>query len=405
VERAVPFTTGDAPRRLTAMRILLVSHYALPHTGGIEVVVDALARRFAAAGHEVTHLASSAVRAGEAHLDSADVPYRRVRIAALNITERALGVPYPLFAPTLPFAAWREVGLADVVHAHGVLCEGSVAALLAARARGKGTVVTEHVGEVPYESRLLRAAQSAAFVSIGRVVLRSARRVLVLNERVENEMRRLDRNAAIVRLWNGVDTELYRPAAGHEDRQRLRDRLGWAGSRKRLLLVGRLVEKKGVGIAAAAAAELGDDYELLLVGPGTVREPLPPNVVMTGVQPPSRVAEMYRAADALLLPSRGEGFPLAVQEALASGLPVFVPPEPELTALLAGCGEAAQFVAAEPSAIAEAVRRFFRNGVDVAGAAAAFARDRFSWQTIVEQHLRIYAATIRRRGGDARDLR
>ncbi len=47
------------------MRILFVSHHALPHVGGIEVVVDALARELAGRGHEVTHVASSTGDGGE----------------------------------------------------------------------------------------------------------------------------------------------------------------------------------------------------------------------------------------------------------------------------------------------------------------------------------------------------
>jgi hypothetical protein len=41
------------------MRVLLVAHYALPHQGGIEVLVDREARILASAGHDVVILASA----------------------------------------------------------------------------------------------------------------------------------------------------------------------------------------------------------------------------------------------------------------------------------------------------------------------------------------------------------
>jgi glycosyltransferase involved in cell wall biosynthesis len=47
-----------------------------------------------------------------------------------------------------------------------------------------------------------------------------------------------------------------------------------------------------------------------------------------GPRTPDELARIYRAADALILPSRGEGFPLSVQEAIASGLPAFVCADP-----------------------------------------------------------------------------
>ena len=42
------------------MRILFVSHYALPHLGGIEVAIDAMARELSGRGHEVAYVASGA---------------------------------------------------------------------------------------------------------------------------------------------------------------------------------------------------------------------------------------------------------------------------------------------------------------------------------------------------------
>lgn len=44
---------------------------------------------------------------------------------------------------------------------------------------------------------------------------------------------------------------------------------------------------------------------------------------------------VYQAADVLLLPSHSEGFPLAILEAMAVGLPVIVPQGETFAALLA----------------------------------------------------------------------
>jgi hypothetical protein len=39
------------------MRIVFVSHYALPHIGGVETSIDAFAEEFARRSHEVVHIA------------------------------------------------------------------------------------------------------------------------------------------------------------------------------------------------------------------------------------------------------------------------------------------------------------------------------------------------------------
>src|SRR5689334_15716183 len=51
---------SDSPGLLEPMRILFLSNYALPHLGGIEVVVDAMARELSARGHEVRHVTAAA---------------------------------------------------------------------------------------------------------------------------------------------------------------------------------------------------------------------------------------------------------------------------------------------------------------------------------------------------------
>src|SRR5690242_6497584 len=92
---------AEAPSA-SGLRILFVSHYALPHLGGIEVAIDAMARELTGRGHEVTYLASDAMRADERDAGPApETPYRVVRVAPFNGIEDRLGVPYPVFGPGL----------------------------------------------------------------------------------------------------------------------------------------------------------------------------------------------------------------------------------------------------------------------------------------------------------------
>jgi glycosyltransferase involved in cell wall biosynthesis len=342
-------------------------------------VVDALARALGARGHDVVHLASAATAGAPG---PAPQGYRIVRIPAVNALERA-HVPYPLFAPSLIGALRREIAAADVVHAHGLLYMSAAAAvLLPGRAP---RVVTEHVGHVPYASRALDRLQAAAFATIGRAAARRADALVALNAKVDAELARLAPGVPRVRIRNGVDTERYRPPAPGE-RDALRRELGWDDGVPRALFVGRLVEKKGLGVALAAAQASGGAFRLVVVGPG--RPPAGADVL--GALPPERVAQLYRAADAFLLPSRGEGFPVTAQEAMASGLPVVLGDDPAYAEYVAGAGAGARLAPPEPRALADAVR-----GVLGAGAAAAaHARTAFSWAAAAEAHERLYARVL-----------
>jgi glycosyltransferase involved in cell wall biosynthesis len=314
-----------------------------------------------------------------------------VLVPALNVPEERLDVPYPLFKPSLVRAVGREVEQADVVHAHGFLYLGSLAALNAARAAGVPTVLSEHVGHVPYESGLLDRVQGQAIARIGRWSVAEADAVLVHNEKVREQVLAMGTDTRVEDTANGVDLERFRPARAAE-REELRAELGWNG-RPRVLFVGRSSAKKGLDLALDAATAGDGAFELVVVG--TDVEAPPGDVQVLGSVEPDRMPMLMRAADALLLPSRGEGFPMAVQEAMASGLPVVLGNDPVYRDHLEGAGGGARLVPLEADALARATTLIV--GDPSAHAVAArdayeHARRRFSFEHVVDDLERLYSA-------------
>jgi glycosyltransferase involved in cell wall biosynthesis len=368
-------------------RILFLSHYALPHLGGIEVVIDELARQFVRAGHVVVHVASASERAHEGNSGHGPTSYERICIPSLNVLEVGAGVPWPVFGPQLIPVLRREVARADVVHGHGLLYLSSVLGLLAAKRTQAVRVLTEHVGHVHYDSKILDRVEGAAMRTVGRLAARAAEGIVVLNDKVWKEMAALAPEAKLVRIPNGVDVERYRlPDPG--ERERLRKALGW-DERPRVLFVGRLVRKKGIELVLSVAARLAGRACFVVVGPGHI-EPAS-NVQVLGTLAPSRVAELYRAADVFLLPSQGEGFPLVVQEAMASGLPVVLADDPSYAPYLVKDG--VRTSAPETQALIQTLEPLLDSEVrQFSGAAAAGkAQADFSWSVAAQAHLRLYA--------------
>jgi glycosyltransferase involved in cell wall biosynthesis len=365
------------------MRILFLTHYALPHIGGIETAVAALRGELARRGHEVPHIASDALGHGEPATTNGVV-----RVRAFSAPLEARGVPWPVFGPELLAVLRREIARADVVHGHGYLYQPVVAGLLAARLRRRRprTVLTEHVGRVPQRTALLGLVQDAAIAVAGRTSAHAADAVVVLNDRLAAELRALRPQAAIHTIPNGIDTETFRPPATAGERALIRRRLGW-DERPRVLLVGRLTERKGIDLTLAATRAARGAFQLVVAGPGRLRAAAP-EVEVLGPVPRALLADLYRAADALVLPSAGEGFPIAAQEAAASGLPVVLARDPGYREHVAAAPGAFRLVERTPAALAAALAGLGPVPAD----ATAAARRAFGVASAADAHERLYDA-------------
>src|SRR5947209_3278765 len=133
----------------------------------------------------------------------------------------------------------------------------------------------------------------------------------------------------IIINYEGVDPSLFHP--GPRDAARRDAGLDRAG--KRLLFIGNLVWVKAVDVLLDACARVrraGLRFELDVVGQGPFRGSLEAQarrlgldgVHFRGALPQTELPDWYRAADVFVLPSRSEGVPNVVLEAMASHTPV-----------------------------------------------------------------------------------
>ncbi len=126
---------------------------------------------------------------------------------------------------------------------------------------------------------------------------------------------------------NGIDLSDYPP-----DRRLRPGKVGLPNDRRLLLFVGRLHPQKGLDWLLGLTPQLFErmpNHELVLVGDGPQRAELQSMAERLGVADRVRLLgwradarDLMAAADLLILPSRWEGMPNVVLEAMASGLPV-----------------------------------------------------------------------------------
>ncbi len=126
-------------------------------------------------------------------------------------------------------------------------------------------------------------------------------------------------------LSNWIDTERFYPDFSKEASK---EKLGLDKNKKIILFVHHLSERKGADFINKTAELLGANFELIVIGDGSYRPRLEEeikksgsNVKILGALPNKEVVKYFQAADVFFMPSREEGQPHVILEAIASGTP------------------------------------------------------------------------------------
>lgn len=293
------------------MRVLLAVHRVRP-TGGQDRYVLELARHLDPRC-EVDVVATQV----EGELPAS------VRVHKVNTPARPLLLAAPAFRAAV--APFMNCELFDVVHGLGGALPGAnviTAPFCHAAWRASGGV------RGPYQRLVSRQAVRDERRAYGH---RNLRAVIAVSRRTADELQRWygPLRAPVTVIPNGVDLETFAPAATPRRRA--------PGARARLLLVGAW-ERKGIETAIEALAAMRSDAELVAVGSGSASRYLS-LAARLGVadrvrlEPPrADVADVMRAADVFVFPTRYEPFGMVIAEAMACGVPV-------VTSAVAGASE------------------------------------------------------------------
>ena len=118
-----------------------------------------------------------------------------------------------------------------------------------------------------------------------------------------------------------------------KNREELRSFLGLPPDKILLLSVSSLDSRKNLMRIKKAASLLGNNYELVRVGPD-----IGEGISFQNVDDQT-LNKIYNACDVLVFPSLYEGFGLPIIEAFASGIPVVTSDIPEIKEVSGGCAE------------------------------------------------------------------
>lgn len=165
---------------------------------------------------------------------------------------------------------------------------------------------------------------------------------------------------------------------------------GERGGHTYVLFVGAVQERKNPLAALEAARAAG--LPLVVAGPRRdtelARELARRGADVRGYVTQAELADLYRSAACLVMPSRYEGFGLPVLEAMASGTPVVAAPDPALREV---AGDAAVFV--EPERLPDGIREAIVDRQRLVAAGLERAR-LFSWDETARRTVRVYRKVL-----------
>lgn len=290
------------------MRILQVCHRFPPHPGGIEYHVQRLSKFLSSEGHDVLVLTTSRERSGVYEENG-------YTVMKLRSSFEPLRNPLPL---NLPLISRKIVKTFDVIHMHSVY---TFTTLMTYPFADESKVVITLHGRAFYSGIVSLLAELHERISFR--IVRGAAAFIALNETDRGMIIRRGIKPERVRLIpNFVDVEEI------DDIVRRCEPVDKEGE-VQLIFVGGLVEAKNLESLLFDLRKVESDVSLWIIGDGPLKgrlTSLAKGIKVRFLGRLSREAWIPYAmgSDAFILPSKSEGFPTIVLEAMAIGKPVIL---------------------------------------------------------------------------------
>ncbi|SUS07385.1 Glycosyl transferase family 1 [uncultured Defluviicoccus sp.] len=280
----------------------------------------------------------------------------------------------------------------DILDAHYFYPDGVAAALLAREFKVPFTITARgtDINLLP-RYRIPR-----------RMILWAARRadaLITVCEALKDELIALGVSGEKIRtLRNGVDLKMFRPVP----RQQARERFALEGPV--LLSVGALIPRKRHDLVIRALP-LIENAMLLIAGDGPELAALRQLVRELGVQnrvrflgsvPHEQLAEIYTAADVLVLASTREGWANVLLEAMACGTPAIATNVWGAPEVIQGEAAGRLLDQATPEELADAVRLLLADPPE--RAETRRYAEAFGWDATSQGQLDLFAEILRKRG-------
>lgn len=294
------------------MRLLTLCYEYPPIGGGGATICEGLCEALVSLGHRVD-VVTSAMADLPAYEERNGVEIYRVpcrrRRQYYSTAPELLTTILPTYRKGLELTRSRGY---DLVHCHFVVPTGAPAYLLKRRT-GLPYVLTCHGSDVPGYNPDRFALLHSLIAPFWRRIFDASAAATAPSTFLQDLIKTLrDRSVRVI-------PNFYDPPAVSRART----------DRRQVLLVSRLVRRKGVEYLIDAMAGLERDWELLVAGDGPRLPEMRRRAAAHGLRarflghvPRAQLEELYASAAIFVLPSLKENFPMVLLEAMAAGCAV-----------------------------------------------------------------------------------
>lgn len=373
------------------LHVLLVHVWYWPHVGGGDQHVEQIGRELVRRGHRVTVWCADVPAHEEARFTRGGVEVIRIS-------------PSRVLAGVDPVVSVGDLDLndVDVVHLHDTLPVLIRRTLSKAKGAGKPVVTTYHNDYVK-TTFLGRMLKRIRWVAQGRRTLHSSDASIVLTPFFEELLRKKGVKGDLDVIPNGfspVEEPAEEPAALSSMDE----------SRPLVSFVGRMSFQKGLDVLMDAMESYDGDpgFDLAIAGKGELSDWLSErhsgsrakkHISILGLVSDAEKRWLYENSECIVIPSRFEGLPTVLLEAMHAGTPVIMADVNGLGGLVERCGSGISVPCEDHDSLASAMTEVIRADTETStqwGSSGMKASRDYQWDRVTDRILDVYRRVLGR---------
>jgi len=271
-----------------------------------------------------------------------------------------------------------------IIHAHFIFPDGLLA-YLSSQLTHTDYIITAHGSDVPGYNPNRFKIMHKLLKPIWHRVVNSSKKIIFPSSSLEALFRRINTHAPGIFIPNAIDLNKFSPNKKKE---------------KKILIVTRMFERKGVQYILRALYELDYNYSVNIVGDGPYLDTLKSIALNLGLKvnflgfidnSSNKLKTLFEESEIFIFTSISENFPIVLLEAMVAGLAI-------ITTKNTGCeevvGDSAILIKSEdPSAIRDSLLKLFNNRsliLKLQKAARRRVEECFSWTAIAKKYANLY---------------